>query len=199
MSDKPIMLIQKKDSPHRKVLAEALERGLKAQVRRAEPKTAADEAPRARLVVWDTCGFGPAEAEALARDLADDEVGVVLACREAGELERGLVHRVGALTLLAGPTSPAAVAAAVDVAVSLHERHQGLRRQRDQQARKLEDRKVIEEAKYVLMRAKGVGEAVAMRRLQKQARDNNLRLVEVARRVVMVAGVFINGNGSDQG
>jgi len=53
---------------------------------------------------------------------------------------------------------------------------------RAQQA--LEDRKLVERAKGLLMSALQLSEQDAFRRLQKTARERNLRLDEVARRIV---------------
>jgi two-component system, response regulator PdtaR len=48
----------------------------------------------------------------------------------------------------------------------------------------LEDRKVIERAKGILMKQRGLGEDEAFRRLQKVSRDENKKLAEVARMIV---------------
>ena len=54
--------------------------------------------------------------------------------------------------------------------------------ERAQQA--LEDRKIVERAKGLLMSALDLSEQDAFRRLQLTARERNLRLVEVAARIV---------------
>ena len=48
----------------------------------------------------------------------------------------------------------------------------------------LEDRKVIERAKGILMKKAGLDEQTAFRRLQKLASDKNLKLVELSRMIV---------------
>jgi response regulator NasT len=48
----------------------------------------------------------------------------------------------------------------------------------------LEDRKLVERAKGLLMSALGISEQDAFRRLQQTARERNLRLAEVAARIV---------------
>ncbi len=45
----------------------------------------------------------------------------------------------------------------------------------------LEDRKIIERAKGILMKRSALGEDEAFRRLQKLASEKNLKLVELAR------------------
>tara|TARA_B100000674_G_scaffold74568_1_gene51629 strand:+ start:26 stop:634 length:609 start_codon:yes stop_codon:yes gene_type:complete len=49
---------------------------------------------------------------------------------------------------------------------------------------RLEDRKIIEQAKWILVKRKSVEEPEAMKMLQKQARNNRRSLIDVARAVV---------------
>ncbi len=55
---------------------------------------------------------------------------------------------------------------------------------------RLEDRKVIEQAKWILVKRKDISEPEAMRLLQKHARNNRRPLPEVARSIVENEGVF---------
>jgi response regulator NasT len=55
---------------------------------------------------------------------------------------------------------------------------------------RLEDRKIIEQAKWVIVKRKGMDEPDAMRLLQKQARNNRRALVEVARSVLENGSLF---------
>ena len=48
----------------------------------------------------------------------------------------------------------------------------------------LEDRKLVERAKGILMRLTGLGEEEAFRRLQKLASDKNRKLIDIARLIV---------------
>jgi response regulator NasT len=58
------------------------------------------------------------------------------------------------------------------------------RREADNLRQALEDRKLIERAKGIIMKRSGLDEPEAFRRLQKLARDKNLKLVELARIIV---------------
>ena len=49
---------------------------------------------------------------------------------------------------------------------------------------RLEHRKVIEQAKWIIVKRKGVEEPEAMRMLQKQARNGRRPLVEIAQSVI---------------
>ena len=54
----------------------------------------------------------------------------------------------------------------------------------------LEDRKVIERAKGILMKKAGLNEPEAFLRLQKLARDQNQKMVEVARMILRADKAF---------
>lgn len=55
---------------------------------------------------------------------------------------------------------------------------------------RLEQRKIIEQAKWVIVKRKGVDEPEAMKMLQKQARNNRRTLVDVARSVLENQDLF---------
>jgi two-component system, response regulator / RNA-binding antiterminator len=55
---------------------------------------------------------------------------------------------------------------------------------------KLEERKLVERAKGLLMKSRGLDEESAYSALRKMAMDRNLRLGEVARRVLEAADVL---------
>ncbi len=58
---------------------------------------------------------------------------------------------------------------------------------------RIEDRKFIEKAKWILVERLGIGEEQAMRKLQKQARDNRRKLVEVAMGILENQELFAAG------
>ena len=64
------------------------------------------------------------------------------------------------------------------------EQFQALRKESADRGTALEDRKVIERAKGLLMKQAGLDEEEAFRRLRKLARDRNQKLVEVARAII---------------
>ena len=55
---------------------------------------------------------------------------------------------------------------------------------------RLEHRKIIEQAKWIIVKRKGVEEPQAMRLLQQQARNNRRTLVDVARSVLENQNLF---------
>ncbi len=107
-----------------------------------------------------------------------------------------LVDRAAAgpvLAYLVKPVKPADLAPAIALAVR---RFAQLRDMADQVTglrQALEERKVIERAKGVLMKRTGLTEPDAQRRLQRLAADQNRKLVEIARSVLTAEAIFAPG------
>jgi response regulator NasT len=72
------------------------------------------------------------------------------------------------------------------VAIARFREYQAMRAELDKTRNQLAERKVIERAKGILMKQKGMDEASAYHALRKMAMDRNLRLVEVAESVITV-------------
>lgn len=65
-----------------------------------------------------------------------------------------------------------------------------------QLSQRLEDRKLIERAKWILVERLQINEETAMKRLQKQARDNRRTLADVARSILENADLFVGAQPS---
>jgi response regulator NasT len=78
----------------------------------------------------------------------------------------------------------------LDVAIARFQQYQALQDELKEAKATLADRKVIERAKGILMKRNQCGEEEAYQALRKLAMSNNQRLVEVAEKVVEVAGLF---------
>ncbi|MBA3736866.1 MAG: ANTAR domain-containing protein [Actinobacteria bacterium] len=74
--------------------------------------------------------------------------------------------------------------AAIRLAAARHSEFAALELEVGRAQQALEDRKLIERAKGLLMTALALSEPDAFRRIQLTARERNLRLVEVARQIV---------------
>ena len=79
------------------------------------------------------------------------------------------------------------VKAIIDVAVARFEDFQSLRSQLAEANLKLEERKVVERAKGVLMRTRGLDEDAAYQLLRKFAMDRNQKLSQVAQQLIDAA------------
>jgi response regulator NasT len=90
----------------------------------------------------------------------------------------------GVSAYLTKPIDDRALDAAIRLASSRHEEFKALEAEVTKAQQALEDRKLIEQAKGILISATGISEPEAFRRIQRAARDRNLRLADVARRIV---------------
>jgi two-component system, response regulator PdtaR len=101
--------------------------------------------------------------------------------------DRGLIERsvaTGAGAYLTKPVDTWELEAAILLATARHAELQALQAEVAQAKETLEERKVLERAKGLLMKALGLAEPDAFRRLQLAARERNMRLVDVARAIV---------------
>ena len=86
--------------------------------------------------------------------------------------------------------SPDRIRPILDVAMARFEHEQGLRRELAHAKTELQERKIIDRAKGVLMQRQGLSEQAAYDKLRKAAMDKGLRLGEVAQRILDVADLL---------
>ena len=79
----------------------------------------------------------------------------------------------------------------IEAAVARFEAHQALKRELVSTQAKLNERKLIEKAKGIVMQQRRLTEGEAYAALRKMAMDQNLALAEVARRVITVAQLLV--------
>ncbi len=82
------------------------------------------------------------------------------------------------------------VKAILETAVSRFRAFERLRRELEETKTELANRKVIEKAKSILMRTRGLSEADAYALLRKTAMNQSRRLVEIAESLVIAAGLI---------
>jgi response regulator NasT len=82
------------------------------------------------------------------------------------------------------------VKAVVDMAVSRFNAFNDLREELDKAKQALDERKVIERAKGILMKERGLTEETAYALLRKAAMSDNKRVVEIAQAVITAAGLL---------
>ena len=123
---------------------------------------------------------------AAAAQLADEgfrrPVVVITGVDDQGLVERSIASGVSAY--LTKPIDARELEAAIKLAHLRQTEFEALEAEATKAQQALEDRKLIERAKGLLMSALQLSEQDAFRRLQKTARERNLRLVEVAHRIV---------------
>jgi response regulator NasT len=91
---------------------------------------------------------------------------------------------------LVKPISEANLKTAIAVGMERFERYQTLAEESAALRQSLEDRKLIEKAKGILMHRLQVSEDEAFRRLRKRASDQNIKLIEVARQIIGAEDIF---------
>jgi len=121
-------------------------------------------------------------AATLAADGLRRPVVVVTGVDDCSLIERSITTGVGAY--LTKPVDSRALEAALALSASRHAEFEALEAEVDRAQQALEDRKLVERARGLLMAALDLSEQDAFRRLQLTARERNLRLAQVAARIV---------------
>lgn len=98
--------------------------------------------------------------------------------------------KAGVSAYIVDGLKPNRVKPILDVAIARFEEFQNLRSELLQTKTELDDRKVIEKAKGMLMKHQGCDEEQAFRTLRKLAMDRSQKLVDVARSVIQVLEVL---------
>ena len=121
-------------------------------------------------------------AQQLAAEGLRRPVVVVTGVEDESLVERSIASGVGAY--LTKPIDTRELQAALALSAARHQEFEQLEAEVDRAQQALEDRKLVERAKGLLMSALNLSEQDAFRRLQITARERNLRLAEVAARIV---------------
>ncbi len=111
---------------------------------------------------------------------------VMFVDRSDSESIRAAVQ-AGVSAYVVGGLSPERVRPVLEVAIARFTEFQALRRELENARSSLEERKVIERAKGILMQRRGLDEDAAFRLLRKMAMDRKARLATIAREVVAAA------------
>lgn len=191
MADGTLILLQKEDSTLNPGLGQALGQGVgqKLMTRAASPLPPLAYGPHG-LVIWDVSNFSEAEMNALAGELASDNVGILLAGAKESPLLGEALRRTKPLGLIPAGQPVSALGAVLELAWAHHRRFHQLRGELERYCQELSDRLVVEKAKSLLMEKQGYSESEAMRRLQRYSRNTNQKLAKVAQRLIAGYEVF---------
>jgi two-component system, response regulator PdtaR len=99
------------------------------------------------------------------------------------------------MAYLVKPVKLADLETAIAISMRRYEQFQSLRREATDLRQALEDRKVIERAKGVLMKKLKLDEHDAFRRLQKISNERNLKLVDVANTLLLSEQILDDRGG----
>jgi response regulator NasT len=97
------------------------------------------------------------------------------------------------LAYLVKPIKQQDLEPAIAIAMTRFGEFRAMRQEADHLRQALEDRKLIERAKGLLMKRAGLDEPEAFRRLQNLARNKNKKLVEIAQIVITVEEAYQSG------
>ena len=125
---------------------------------------------------------GLAAAVQLAGEGLRRPVVIVTGVDDPSLVERSIASGVSAY--LTKPIDTRELEAAIKLAAARHAEFEALEAEVSKAQQALEDRKLVERAKGLLMSALKLSEQDAFRRLQTTARERNLRLADVARRII---------------
>jgi len=121
-------------------------------------------------------------AQQLAAEGLRRPVVVITGVEDESLIERSIASGVGAY--LTKPIDTRELQAALALAAARQQEFAQLEAEVDRAQQALEDRKLVERAKGLLMSALDLSEQDAFRRLQLTARERNLKLADVAARIV---------------
>ncbi len=99
-------------------------------------------------------------------------------------------HDEHILAYLVKPIDQASLEAAIAIAVQRFQQFQALHAEAGELRRALDDRKLIERAKGIVMKRAGLDEEAAFLRLQRLARESGRKIVEVARMILNTEAAF---------
>jgi response regulator NasT len=112
---------------------------------------------------------------------------IVMFTQDADQGRMRAALEAGVSAYVVDGLAPERVQPIVNVALARFEQHQALRAELSEAKATLAERKLIERAKGIVMKSRGVGEAEAYQLLRKMAMDRNERLAQVADNVISMA------------
>jgi response regulator NasT len=187
-----VILVVDPDPSHRAMLRETLVGSGKRRINEAgDPQEAMRLAivirPHVAVVVTGT-GYG--NGIHLASRLASEH-GIPSILLASGTTAAEIAGETdgGTMGVLADPVDPITLNAMVEVAVCRFRDISALRREAEGLRRILEDRKVIERAKGLLMEIDGVSEQEAFARLRRKSMDTQRPMAEICRAIILAAEV----------
>ncbi len=127
-----------------------------------------------------------------AAEILFEQMGIPVVIFSAYSTEEYIDHsaRAGVFGYLLKPVSVDQLRAGISVAWGRYAKHCEQHQEIGALKERLEQRKVIEQAKWILVQRKQVTEPEAMRSLQQQARSNRRKLIDVAQAVIDNDGVM---------
>jgi response regulator NasT len=143
------------------------------------------------LIITDIEMPGTDGLDAIEAVCRERPVPVILVTAHHDEKFIQRARREHVLAYLIKPIKAADLGPAIALAMQRFSEFKALQSEADGLRQALEDRKLIERAKGILMKRAELDEPTAFRRLQKISNDRNVKLVEVARSIVEANEAFV--------
>jgi len=140
-------------------------------------------------------GDGLSAAKVIFNELS---IPVVILSAYTDEKTLAAARDAGVFAYLVKPSHANQLRATIEVAWGRFQTFMAEREEADLARRRLEERKVIERAKWALVQRTGVDEPTAMRLLEEHARSRGERLITVAERVVAHGESALRLTGGDE-
>ncbi|HXH61687.1 MAG TPA: response regulator [Fimbriimonadaceae bacterium] len=125
-----------------------------------------------------------------AQKLTEDQIAPAILLTAYSDQE--LVDRAknsGVFGYLVKPFKPSDLAPAIEVARSRYEQNKVLSRELNSLQGRMEARRIVEQAKGLIMKSEGVTEDEAYRRIQQQSMNSRKSMKEVAEAIILATGV----------
>lgn len=116
---------------------------------------------------------------------------VVIFTQEEGQSAIRDAVKAGVSAYIVDGLDPRRLKPIVDVARARFEDRQAMRRELDEVSRKLSDRKLVDKAKGILMKARGLDEEDAYHAMRKLAMERGQSIAKVAKDVIDMARVLL--------
>jgi response regulator NasT len=185
---KRVALVVDADAHHRALLRAALaENGGRVVGEAADP----EEAMRLAVLTAPDVAVIAGEAESDSgirlgeRLVTEHGIPTVLVTPAAEPATIARAVEAGMMGCLVKPVDPATLRATLEMAVCRYHELLTLRREVEALRRTLEDRKVIERAKGLLMEMEGIPEQEAFARIRQKSMDTRRTMAEIARAVIL--------------
>ncbi len=152
---------------------------------------AREEEPDALVIDERMPGCGGLEA---VREICRERrLPVLLVTAYTDKATRRSAVEVGVHGFLVKPVSGQELLPALETACAAARREMDLTEEAQRAGRALRERRIIDRAKGIMMRRDGISEEEAYLAIQRRARGENRRMVDVAREILREAGVTIPG------
>lgn len=142
------------------------------------------------VVIIDTDSPGRDTLEHIVLASRDDPRPIVMFTYDGDTEKIRTATRAGVSAYVVGGLDNERIRPILDAAIARFEEYRAVRSELAAANFRLSERKLVERAKGVLMKRRGLGEEEAYRLMRKVAMDRNMRLSELARQVIEAANLL---------